>query len=85
MLWKAFTDQQKDRDLQEIISRNGLNRIETENLIKNSFKDGVLKTTGTEFDGILPPLSRFGGVRQKRKRQVISELNKFFEQYSDIR
>ena len=51
----------------------------------NSFRDGALKTTGTDIDRILPPASRFGGGnRQERKRGVIVKLLGFFEKYSGL-
>lgn len=47
----------------------------------NAFRDGVLKTTGTDVDRILPPVSRFGGggSRDKKKQTVIEKLKAFFE------
>ena len=35
--------------------------------IDNSFRDGELKTIGTDIDGILPPMSRFGGSNREEK------------------
>jgi type I restriction enzyme R subunit len=42
-----------------------------------------MKTTGTDVDKILPPVSRFGkdGGRAKKKQGVISKLMAFFEKY----
>ncbi len=33
---------------------------------------------------MLPPISRFGGGRDKKKQQVIDKLNIFFEKYYGI-
>lgn len=42
----------------------------------------MLKTTGTEIDKVLPPVSRFGGGgRAKKKQGVIEKLKVFFEKY----
>ena len=51
--------------------------------MENAFRDGVLKTTGTDVDKILPPVSRFGGggSRDKKKQTVINKLRSFFEKY----
>ncbi len=51
--------------------------------MSNAFRDGVLKTTGTDVDRILPPVSRFGGggSRDKKKKTVIEKLKAFFEKY----
>ncbi len=50
--------------------------------INNSFRDGALKTTGTDIDKIMPPASRFGGGnRAEKKQSIIDRLIKFFEKY----
>ena len=55
---------------------------ETKKFIDNSFRDGILKTTGTDIDKILPPVSRFGGGNRAAKKQnVIEKLMIFFEKY----
>ena len=46
--------------------------------------DGSLKTTGTEIDRIMPPVSRFGGGRAVKKQGVIERLKVFFEKYFGI-
>jgi type I restriction enzyme R subunit len=35
--------------------------VEIRKLMDNSFRDEVLKTTDTDIDRIMPPVSRFGG------------------------
>ena len=53
--------------------------------MENAFRDGVLKTMGTDVDKILPPISRFGGgTRDKKKQIVINKLKIFFEKYFGI-
>lgn len=47
-----------------------------------AFRDGVLQTTGTEIDKLMPPVSRFGGGgRAKKKQGVMEKLKAFFEKY----
>lgn len=60
---------------------------ETRKFIDSSFRDGTLKTTGTDIDKILPPASRFGGGggnRAMKKQSVIEKLMKFFEKYMGL-
>lgn len=53
--------------------------------MSNAFRDGVLKTTGTDIDGILQPVSRFGGEnRLKKKNRIIDKLQVYFEMYIDL-
>lgn len=55
---------------------------ETRKFVSNAFRDGVLKTTGTEINKLMPPVSRFGGSgRAKKKQGVIEKLKAFFEKY----
>lgn len=81
--WKDFVQQRKDEDLKEIIDSEHLKPQETRAFIKNSFRDGQVRTTGTDIDKILPPMSRFGGSdnRQEKKKSVVEKLQAFFERY----
>lgn len=80
--WREYVERQKAQDLQEIIETENLKPEETEKFIESSFKDGQVRTTGTDIDKILPPMSRFGGGdRQEKKKSVIEKLQAFFERY----
>ena len=80
--WRKFVQEQKESDLAALIADEKLKEEETRRFIDNSFRDGALKTTGTDIDKILPPASRFGGgSRQVKKQGVISKLLGFFEKY----
>jgi len=58
---------------------------ETRRFIDAAFRDGALKTTGTDIDRILPPVSRFGGGnRVARKQGIIEKLTAFFEKYAGL-
>ena len=83
--WRAFVARQKEEDLDSIIAEERLKPEEAKRFIDNSFRDGTLKTTGTDFDKILPPVSRFGGGnRVEKKQNVIVRLSKFFEKYLGV-
>jgi len=80
--WRRFVHEQKENDLAALISEEKLKQEETKKFINNSFRDGALKTTGTNIDKIMPPGSRFGGGNRGAKKQsVIDKLMKFFEKY----
>ena len=81
--WRTFVQEQKEKDLSEIIEEERLKPEETRTFITRTFRDGVLKTTGTDIDKILPPVSRFagGGGRAAKKQNVIEKLMAFFEKY----
>ena len=80
--WRKFVREQKETDLDAIIGEEKLKEEETRKFLNNSFRDGTLKTTGTDIDKILPPASRFGGGNRAAKKQsVIARLMQFFEKY----
>ncbi|WP_019229967.1 type I restriction endonuclease subunit R [Sedimentibacter sp. B4] len=81
--WKEFVRKQKDQDLESIIDEEKLKPDEAKKFIENSFRDGDIKTTGTDIDKILPPISRFSGGsnRTLKKQIVIEKLKAFFEKY----
>jgi len=58
---------------------------EVRKFIDNSFRDGMLKTTGTDIDKLMPPISRFGGdIRATKKQTIIDKLKSFFHKYFGI-
>lgn len=80
--WRKFVTEQKETDLNQLIIEEKLKQEETKRLMENSFRDGLLKTTGTDIDKIMPPVSRFGGGNRTAKKQsVIEKLMDFFEKY----
>jgi type I restriction enzyme R subunit len=80
--WQNFVNKQKDKDLTTLITDENLKDEETRKFITNAFRDGTLKTTGTDIDKILPPVSRFGGSNYiTRKQGIIDKLLRFFEKY----
>ena len=84
--WEAYVKQRKSDDLNEIITSENLKADETAKFVDNAFRDGVIRTTGTDIDKILPAMSRFGGDgnRQEKKKTVIEKLKVFFEKYFGI-
>lgn len=84
--WTTFVKEQEEAELNTIITEEKLKPDETKRFVDNSFRDGTLKTTGTDFDRIMPPVSRFGGGgnRAVKKQSVIARLGKFFEKYLGV-
>lgn len=84
--WQKFVKKQRQEDMKQLIAEEKLKPAETEKFMENSFRDGVLKTTGTDIDKLMPPVSRFGGggLRDKKKQGIIAKLKAFFEKYFGI-
>ena len=81
--WEEYVKQKKEDDLSAIIQEEKLKSAETRKFIDNAFRDGQVRTTGTDIDKILPPMSRFGGGgnRSYKKMSVIEKITAFFEKY----
>jgi len=79
--WRKFLHERKEADISAIIEEEKLKPEETRRFIDNAFRDGMLKTTGTAFDKIMPSVSRFGGGRAAKKQGIIEKLKIFFEKY----
>ena len=76
---------QRDHDLNAIITEEKLKPEDTRKFMENAFRDGEIKTAGTDIDKLMPPISRFGGGgRAKKKQGVIDKLKIFFEKYFGI-
>ncbi|WP_261517987.1 type I restriction endonuclease subunit R [Campylobacter lanienae] len=80
--WAKFVKEQKESDLKDLIKDENLKESETRKFIDSSFRDGQIKTIGTDIEKILPPMGRFnGGNRNERKQAIIEKLLKFFDKY----
>ena len=83
--WGKFVKEQKEIDLKKIINDENLNEEETRKFLDNAFRDGQVKTNGTDIEKILPPMRRFGGGnRAEKKENIIVKVKKFFEKYFGI-
>jgi type I restriction enzyme R subunit len=83
--WQTFVSEAAEHDLAALIAEESLKDSETRTFIRHVFRDGAIKTTGTEIDAILPPIPRFGGGnRQAKKQQIIAKLMQFFEKYFGV-
>ena len=83
--WQRFVRERKEEDMAALIADEKLRDDEARHFIEIAFRDGMLKTTGTDIDKILPPVSRFGGgSRAEKKQGIIEKLMRFFEKYSGL-
>lgn len=83
--WNEYVSKQREADLQQIINEEKLKPEETRKFIENAFRDGEVKTVGTDIDKLMPPVSRFGsGNRAEKKQGIIDKIKAFFEKYFGI-
>jgi type I restriction enzyme R subunit len=80
--WSEYVLEQKENELSALITSEKLKPEETRKFVDNAFRDGSLKTTGTDVDKIIPPVSRFSSTNRAEKKQgIINKLMSFFEKY----
>ena len=83
--WHDFVAEEREKELLAIIQSEKLKEAETRKFIENAFRDGEIKTTGTDIDSIMPPMTRFGsGNRAQKKQGIIEKLKAFFERFFGI-
>ena len=84
--WHDFVSTQREKELSQIIQEEKLREPETRKFLESAFRDGEIKTTGTDIDRLMPPVSRFGGggARAKKKQSIIEKLKQFFERFFGI-
>lgn len=83
--WHDYVVAQREHELQSIISEEKLKPEDTRKFLEYAFRDGEIKTVGTDIDKLMPPVSRFGGGGRAQKKQgVIDKLKAFFEKYFGI-
>ena len=83
--WRTLVAKEKEKQLVALIKEENLKDAETRHFIDYAFRDGVVKTTGTDIDNLMPPISRFGGGNRAAKKQaIIEKLKLFFDRFFGI-
>lgn len=83
--WHDYVAKKREEELVQIIKDEKLKEPETRKFIEDAFRDGEIKTTGTDIDKLMPPVSRFGGSNRAAKKQgVIDKLKSFFEKFFGV-
>lgn len=82
--WHEYVAKQREEDLKEIIEKEKLKPEETRRFLENAFRDGEIKTVGSDIDRIMPAMTRFGGGRAQKKQSVIQKLQGFLPSILDL-
>ena len=84
--WQNYVENEKEKEITNIINEEKLKEEETKTFINNAFRDGEIKTSGVDFDKLLPPISRFSKTenRQEKKNKIAEKLTTFFEKFFNI-
>ena len=85
--WISFISENRQKELDEIIEDENLNKEQTYNFMKNAFYNGNLSTDGTEIADLLPPVSIFADSDDNitvKLKTVINKLLNFFDRFFNI-
>lgn len=83
--WHDYVVEMREQELVIIIEEEKLNPVATRLFLENAFREGEVKTVGTDIDKIMPPVSRFGsGNRAAKKKNVIDRLKAYFDKFYGI-
>lgn len=78
-----FAKKEKVVKINQLIVEENLNE-KANRFIEKSVSKGYVEYAGDELDGIIPPLSRRGGVREKKKEIVLEKIRKVVEVFVGI-
>ena len=79
--WPDHVKASYTRDVNTLIVDEHLDDSKTHQFITNALQMGMLRTTGSDIDALLPPMSLFGGQRQIAKQRIIDALTHLFDTY----
>ncbi|MEU2940437.1 type I restriction endonuclease subunit R [Nocardiopsis alba] len=84
--WQSYISAKREAELQELIETHKLKLEQTRAFVDAAFRDGQLRTAGTEITRILPPVSRFNRESNHgdKKKRVIEALSRFFERFRGL-
>ncbi|MGN0483983.1 MAG: type I restriction endonuclease subunit R [Lachnospiraceae bacterium] len=83
--WHDYVVQVREEELVLIIKEEKLKPDETRKFLDQAFREGEVKTVGTDIDKIMPPVSRFGGGnRANKKKTVIARLKAYFDKFYGV-
>ncbi len=80
--WRSYVAEEREKQLLQIIQEENLKEAETRKFLEDSFRNGEIRTTGTDINKIMPAMPRFGGGNRAAKKQtIIDKLKAFFERF----
>ncbi len=82
--WRAFVAAEKEKQLTELIKEEHLKEEKTRSFMEGAFREGAVKTTGTDIVELMPPMSLFDKDTTRKKQRIIEKLKAFFERFFGI-
>lgn len=82
--WEEYIEEEKRRELREIIDVEHLKPAETEDFMERAFADGYVTETGTGIAHILPPSNPFLPESGEKKQTVLEKLKAYLNKFSNM-
>lgn len=84
--WCRFVSERREEEFRQIVADEHLEETRARRIMYNAFRDGYLRTTGTEFAAAVQPMKRFGdgNSRTTMLRRVEEKLRAFLERFRDL-
>ena len=81
--WQAFVAAKCEAELEAVIVEQKLKPEQTRACVEAAFRDGQIRTTGTEINRIPPSVSRFNreAGHGDLKRRIVEALTVFFDRF----
>ncbi|MDO4497350.1 MAG: type I restriction endonuclease subunit R [Bacteroidales bacterium] len=81
--WDFYLKEQKEEELNAIITEENLKPEETREFMDRAFAEGYVEENGVEITKILPPMPLFGAgnKRAEKKRTVLDKLSAFLHKF----
>lgn len=78
-----FARKEKEKKIALLVEEENL-KGESRRFIEKAISKGYVETAGDELDGIIPPTSRRGGGREKKKESVLEKIRRIVEVFIGI-
>ena len=81
---QTLSEEEKRKELRQIIKEEDLKPAETEDFMERAFADGYVTETGTGIAHILPALNPFLPESGEKKQTVIEKLKAYLNKFADM-
>ncbi len=84
--WQKFIAEKLNDELDALIREERLNAAGTQEILRDAFREGRVRGTGTELSAVLPPVSRFSATdeRSALRERVLLKLEAFVERFRGL-
>lgn len=79
----GFAKKEKENNIISLVEEENL-KEDSKRFIKKAIKKGYVEYAGDDLDNLIPPITRRGGAREKKKESVLEKIRKIVEVFVGI-